>query len=83
MAQSNLPENKPKRKWLYILLIIAVGLLVFLFFQEKKIKKQQAIKMQFISQGLLANDSTATNEQIIEMALNSDLTSPDISDNIP
>ena len=34
----------------------------------------EAIRMQFISQGLLANDSTATNEQIIEMALNSDLT---------
>ena len=50
MEQSNFPENKPKRKWLYILLFVAVGLLVFLFFQEKKIKKQQAIKMQFIEE---------------------------------
>ena len=50
MEQSNFPENKPKRKWLYILLFVAVGLLVFLVFQEKKIKKQQAIKMQFIEE---------------------------------
>ena len=50
MEQSNLPENKPKRKGLYILLIIVVGLIVFLFLQEKKTKKQQAIKMQFIEE---------------------------------
>ena len=50
MEQSNFPENKPKRKWLYTLLFVAVGLLVFLFFQEKKIKKQHAIKMQFIEE---------------------------------
>ena len=50
MEQSNFPENKSKRKWLYILLFVAVGLFVFLFFQEKKIKKQQAIKMQFIEE---------------------------------
>ena len=50
MEQSNFPENKPKRKGLYILLIIVVSLVVFLFLQEKKIKKQQAIKMQFIEE---------------------------------
>ncbi len=50
MEQSNLPENKPKRKRIYILLFVVVGLLVFLFVQEKKIKKQQAIKMQFIEE---------------------------------
>ncbi len=50
MGQSDIPEKKPKRKGLYILLIIVVGLVVFLFLQEKKIKKQQAIKMQFIEE---------------------------------
>ena len=50
MEQSNFPENKSKRKWLYILLFVVVGLFVFLFFQEKKIKQQQAIKMQFIEE---------------------------------
>ena len=50
MEQSIFPENKSKRKWLYILLFVVVGLLVFLFFQEKKIKKQQSIKMQFIEE---------------------------------
>ena len=50
MEQSDIPEKKPKRKGLYILLIIVVGLVVFLFLQEKKIKKQQAIKMQFIEE---------------------------------
>ncbi|MBC8266227.1 MAG: hypothetical protein H8E84_04610 [Flavobacteriales bacterium] len=50
MEGSNFSENKPKRKGLYFLLVIVVGLIVFLFFQEKKIKKQQAIKMQFIEE---------------------------------
>ena len=50
MEQSDIPEKKPKRKGLYNLLIIVVGLVVFLFLQEKKIKKQQAIKMQFIEE---------------------------------
>ena len=50
MGQSDISEKKPKRKGLYILLIIVVGLFVFLFLQEKKIKKQQAIKMQFIEE---------------------------------
>jgi len=50
MEQSIFPENKSKRKWLYILLFVVVGLLFFLFFQEKKIKKQQSIKMQFIEE---------------------------------
>ena len=50
MEQSDISEKKPKRKGLYLLLIIVVGLVVFLFLQEKKIKKQQAIKMQFIEE---------------------------------
>ena len=48
MEQSNLSENKPKKKWLYILLVIIVGLAVFLIFKEIKEKKQDAIRMQYI-----------------------------------
>ena len=50
MEQSNLPENKPKKKWLYILLVIIVGLVVFLIFKEIKEKKQDAIRMQYIEE---------------------------------
>ena len=77
MEQSNFPENKPKRKWLYILLFVAVGLLVFLFFQEKKIKKQQAIKMQFIEEKNALRDDLddlilpGVDELIIEAIPNS------------
>ena len=35
MEESNSPEKKPKRKGLYILLIIVVALIVFIFLQEK------------------------------------------------
>ena len=50
MEQSNLPENKPKKKWLYILLVIIAGLVVFLIFKEIKEKKQDAIRMQYIEE---------------------------------
>ena len=50
MEQSNLPENKSKNKWLYILLVIIVGLVVFLIFKEIKEKKQDAIRMQYIEE---------------------------------
>ena len=56
MEQSNFPENKPKRKGLYILLIIVVGLVVFLFLQEKKIKKQQAIRKNIEEKNALRDD---------------------------
>jgi hypothetical protein len=50
MEQSDFPENKPKKKWLYILLVIIVGLVVFLIFKEIKEKKQDAIRMQYIEE---------------------------------
>jgi len=48
MEQNNLPENKPKKKWLYILLIIIVGLVFFLISEEIEKNKQDAIRMQYI-----------------------------------
>ena len=50
MEQSSLSENKSKKKWLHILLVIIVGLVVFLIFKEIKEKKQDAIRMQYIEE---------------------------------
>jgi ElaB/YqjD/DUF883 family membrane-anchored ribosome-binding protein len=48
MEHSSLSENKPKRKWIYILLVVIVGLVVFLILKDIKEKKQDVIRMQYI-----------------------------------
>ena len=50
MEQQNIPKQKSSKKWLYILSVLVIALVVFLFLQDKKIEKQQAIKMQFIEE---------------------------------
>ena len=50
MEQSNLPENKPTKKWFYFFLFIIVGLIIFLIFKEIKENKQDAIRLQYIEE---------------------------------
>ena len=50
MEQSRVLENKSKKKWLYFLLVIVVGLVVFLIFKEIKEKKQDADRMEYIEE---------------------------------
>ena len=50
MQEHNISEKKPKKKWLILLIVIVVSLLAFLFLQDKKLKKQQALKIQFIEE---------------------------------
>ena len=50
MQEQALPKQKGNKKWLYILGVAAVILVVFLFVQDKKIEKQQALKIQFIEE---------------------------------
>jgi hypothetical protein len=47
--QDSLAQKKSK-KWQYILGGAIVILVVFLFVQDKKIEKQQALKIQFIEE---------------------------------
>ena len=50
MEQSNLSENKAKKKWRYILLVVIIGLVGFLILKEIKEKKQDAIRIQYIEE---------------------------------
>jgi len=50
MQEQESSQQKPSKKWLYILSVGLIVLLVFLLFQDKKIKKQQALKMEFIEE---------------------------------
>ena len=50
MDQSAFSETKPKKKGFYILLVIVIGLLVAIFFQQRKIKKDQELEMQFFEE---------------------------------
>ena len=50
MQEQDLPKQKAGKKWVYIFGIAVVFLVSFLFFQDKKIAKQQALKMQFIEE---------------------------------
>ncbi len=50
MREQDLLGQKKSKKWQYILAGAIVILVVFLFVQDKKIEKQQALKMQFIEE---------------------------------
>ena len=50
MEQSNLSENRPKKKWFYFFLVIIAGLVIFLIFKEIKENKQDAIRIQYIEE---------------------------------
>ena len=52
MEQSNLPENKPKRKGLYIILLVVLGIVMYSLIQFFWIlpQERQALKMQFIEE---------------------------------
>ena len=52
MAQSNLPENKPKRKGLYIIILAVLGIIMYLLVQFFWIlpQEKQALKIQFIEE---------------------------------
>lgn len=50
MQEQDSVEQKKSKKWQYILGGAIVILVVFLFIQDKKIEKQQALKMQFIEE---------------------------------
>ena len=52
MAQSNLPENKTKRKGLYIIILAVLGIIMYLLVQFFWIlpQEKQALKMQFIEE---------------------------------
>ena len=64
MDQSNFAEKKPNRKGFYILLVIVIGLLGAIFFQQRKIKKEQAIEMQFFEEKNALRDDL---DNIIDM----------------
>ena len=50
MQGHNISEKKFKKRWLILLIVIVVSLLTFLFLQDKKLEKQQALKIQFIEE---------------------------------
>ncbi len=50
MQSNNLPGNKRRKKWLYVLLCIIACLVYFLISKEIKQKKQDAIRMQYIEE---------------------------------
>ena len=50
MQEHNISEKKFKKRWLILLIVIVVSLLTFLFLQDKKLDKQQALKIQFIEE---------------------------------
>ena len=50
MQGHNISEKKFKKRWLILLIVIVVCLLTFLFLQDKKLEKQQALKIQFIEE---------------------------------
>ena len=58
MAQSNLPENKTKRKGLYIIILAVLGIIMYLLVQFFWIlpQEKQALKMQFIEEKNWIND---------------------------
>ena len=64
MDQSNFAEKKPNRKGFYILLVIVIGLLGAIFLQQRKIKKEQAIEMQFFEEKNALRDDL---DNIIDM----------------
>ena len=50
MPEHNISEKKSKKRGLIVLIVVVVGLLAFLFLQDKKLERQQALKIQFIEE---------------------------------
>ena len=50
MPEHNISEKKSKKRGLIVLIVVVVGLLAFLFLQDKKLERQQALKFQFIEE---------------------------------
>ena len=50
MENNNLPRNKRRKKWFYVLLCIIACLVYFLISKEIKQKKQEAIRIQYIEE---------------------------------
>ena len=50
MENNNLPDNKRRKKWFYVLLCIIACLVYFLISKQIKQKKQDAIRIQYIEE---------------------------------